>query len=234
MNDLLEILLTIAPIILLGCYVYFKDDDKEPSKILFRLFIGGFLAAILTVLLSMILETVCPYLQLDNSSNSVIRLFLHTFIMVGLVEECSKWIFLYLFSYKSKEFDQLYDMIVYSVFVALGFALIENILYVNNGGISTAIIRFFLAIPAHVSMSIFMGYYLSLAKLSKLHNKNKKSKKYIILSIFIPSIFHGIYDYCILSNSLILLFIFLLFIIILFFKANQKLLLISKKNQRLN
>ena len=49
----------------------------------------------------------------------------------------------------------------------------------------------------------------------------------MIFSILIPSILHGIYDYCLLSNNLILLPIFLVFVIILFFQANKKATIMS-------
>ncbi len=220
--------LSIVPVILLGSYVYFKDKDKEPKKLLFKLFIGGILAAILTIVLNIFIRNMFPFFKQEYTVYNSIQLFLYTFLIVGLVEEISKWILLYIFSYHDKEFDQLYDMIVYSVFIALGFALVENILYVYDGGIFVALVRLFVAVPGHVSMSIFMGYYLSAAKLSETKNKNQLKKKYMLLSILIPSIFHGVYDYCVLSGHLIFLFFFLVFIIILFYQANAKLIKLSK------
>lgn len=228
MYNLLLLFLSIIPVILLGSYVYFKDKDKEPKRLLLKLFIGGILAAILTIILSIFIRGIFPFFKQDYTVYNQIQLFLYTFLIVGLVEEISKWILLYVFSYHNKEFDQLYDMIVYSVFIALGFALVENILYVYDGGFLVALVRLFVAVPGHVSMSIFMGYYLSFAKLLEVRKKNSLKKKYTLLSIIIPSIFHGIYDYCILSGNLIFLFFFLIFIIILFYQANAKLIKLSK------
>ncbi len=220
--------LSILPIILFGSYVYFKDKNKEPKKLLLKLFIGGILAAILTLVIDILLSILFPRFLNSDSFTSSFELIIYAFLVIGLIEEISKWIFLYLFSYNNKEFDQLYDMIVYSVFIALGFALVENILYVYDGGIDVAIGRFFLAIPGHVSIAIFMGYYLSLAKLSTLNNINNLKNRYLILSIIVPIILHGIYDYCILASNFFLLIIFFVFILILFYKANQKLIFMSK------
>lgn len=72
-----------------------------------------------------------------------------------------------------------------------------------------------------------MGYYLSFTKLADVNKRNKLKFKYMIFSILIPSILHGIYDYCLLSNNLILLPIFLVFVIILFFQANKKATIMS-------
>ena len=220
--------LSILPIILFGSYVYFKDKNKEPKKLLLKLFIGGILAAILTLVIDILLSILFPRFFNSDSFTSSFELIIYAFLVIGLIEEISKWILLYLFSYNNKEFDQLYDMIVYSVFIALGFALVENILYVYDGGIDVAIGRFFLAIPGHVSIAIFMGYYLSLAKLSTLNNINNLKNRYLILSIIVPIILHGIYDYCILASNFFLLIIFFVFILILFYKANQKLIFMSK------
>ena len=209
--NLILLFLSIVPIILLGSYVYFKDKDKEPNKLLLKLFIGGILAAALTIVLNIFIRNIFPFFKQDYTVYNQMQLFLYTFIIVGLVE-----------------FDQLYDMIVYSVFIALGFALVENVLYVYDGGLWVALVRLFVAVPGHVSMSIFMGYYLSFAKLLETQKKKHLKKKYILLSILIPSIFHGIYDYCILSGHLIFLFFFLIFIIILFYQANTKLIKLSR------
>lgn len=225
--NIILLILAILPVVLLGMYIYNKDKDKEPRKTLFKVFVGGILAAVLTVIISILFEYFIPYFSGDSSKYDGFKLFLYSFFLIGVVEEFCKWILLYIFSYHDREYDELYDMIVYSVFIGLGFASIENILYIYDGGIRVALIRFFLAIPAHVSMGIFMGYYLSFAKLADVNKRNKLKFKYMIFSILIPSILHGIYDYCLLSNNLILLPIFLVFVIILFFQANKKATIMS-------
>lgn len=226
--NILWLLLAITPVIILGYYVYLKDKDKEPKRILFKLFIGGILAAITTILVSLIIQRCFPTFIANALKDNGLKLFIYTFIVIGLTEELSKWLFLYLFSYHNKEFNQLYDMLVYSVFVALGFAIVENILYVYDGGFIVAISRFFVAIPGHVSMAIFMGYYLSFAKLATIKNRQDLKTQYFICSILVPSILHGIYDYCILSSNIILLLIFVVFILSLFYQAHKKLIWMSK------
>ena len=123
------------------------------------------------------------------------------FIVIALVEELCKWFFLYKISYNHSEFDSLYDMIVYASFVALGFACFENLLYVYSTGIVTGLVRAFSAVPGHVCDGILMGSYLSLAKINNLRGNHKLSKKYILLSIVIPMIAHGIYDFCLFWNN---------------------------------
>lgn len=46
----------------------------------------------------------------------------------------------------------------------MGFAMVENVLYVADGGIVVAIGRAITAVPAHMLFAIPMGYFLSLSK----------------------------------------------------------------------
>lgn len=217
--------LAILPVVILGWYVYSKDRDREPAGILLKLFGGGLLAAILTVIITFSVKSIFPIFNNFSDKSTGFSLIIYAFIMVSLIEEFSKWLFTYIISYHNKEFDQLYDMIVYSVFVALGFAWIENVLYVMSGGVSVAILRMFLAVPTHVSVGIFMGYYLSIAKLQETHGKS--STKYRILSLVVPFIFHGIYDYTLYSGNSLLLLFCLIFVLFLYSHAYKKLKALS-------
>ena len=224
---LLLFILALLPIIILGYYTYSKDSNKEPKKLLLKLFFGGFGAVFLTIILSLVLQSIFPALSGDVEEYGNLKLLLYSFCIISFVEEISKFIFIYLISYHNKEYDQLYDMIVYSVFVALGFALIENLLYVFEGGLRVAISRLIFAVPTHASVAVFMGYYLSFAKLADINNNKKLKNKYLILSLLVPITLHGVYDYMVYSNSYIMYYLFFFFTIILFVKANKKLKEIS-------
>ena len=153
---------------------------------------------------------------------NLIELIFHVFIGVALVEEFSKWIMTYLISYNNEEFDEIYDIIIYSVFVSLGFAALENILYVAQGGISTAIARALLAVPGHACDGVFMGYYFGLAKISEINNNEKLKRKNLVLSLLAPTILHGIYDYCLFTGRLIFLLLFFCFVFCLYKYSNKK------------
>ena len=154
---------------------------------------------------------------------NLIELLVHAFIGVALIEEFSKWIMTYLISYNSEEFDEVYDIIIYSVFVSLGFAAFENILYVAGGGVVTAVARALLSVPGHACNGIFMGYFFGLAKLSEINNNEALKRKNLALSLIAPTILHGIFDYCLMTQRLIFLLVFLLFIFLLYKHANKKL-----------
>ena len=112
-----------------------------------------------------------------------------TFLIVALVEEFSKFIFVRGILYKNKNFNEPFDGIVYAVMVSMGFATFENILYIVDDGIQTAILRMFTAVPAHASFAVLMGYYLGKAKF-----EHKKSY-YAFHALGIATLFHGAYDY---------------------------------------
>ena len=73
-----------------------------------------------------------------------------------------------------KNFDEYMDGIVYASFIGLGFACVENIMYVFSAsaesfqtGIGTSITRALLSVPAHFLFGVVLGYFLSLAKFQK-------------------------------------------------------------------
>ncbi len=234
MNDLtLLFFLAALPVILILIFVYSKDKNKEPFSILINFFLLGICSCFLVLYISGILDTFIPFMKYDKNS-SFIDILLYSFLGVALIEEFSKWIMIYGYGYHNKDFDEAFDIIVYSVFTSLGFAFFENIGYIlTNKSIGVAITRGLLAIPGHACFGLFMGYYLSLAKICSINNKKKLNKKYFLLSIIIPTLLHGIYDFCLMSNYLILVLVFLIFVSLLFSISIKKINEIATSNQNL-
>ena len=177
---------SITPVIIFLFLIYKRDQIKEPPAILAKCFFGGFLSIIITLILVILIQLIIP-----EFSSPFLKSFYEAFLTAGLPEEFSKFLILYWIVWKSKDFDQYYDGIIYAVFVSLGFALIENILYVFKGGMSVALMRSVLAVPGHGFFAVIMGYYLSLAK---FHTGNQKNNL-LLKSLFIPVLFHGLYDF---------------------------------------
>ena len=78
----------------------------------------------------------------------------------------------------------------YAVMVGMGFATVENIIYVINGGGGTAIVRMFSAIPAHAVFAILMGFFLGKAKFT-----HKNENLTIALGLIVATVYHAVYDY---------------------------------------
>ena len=169
-----------------------------------------------------------------SANKTFIDVLLYAFIGVALVEEFSKWVMTYMIGYNSREFDELYDGIVYDIFVSLGFAFVENIFYVINfSSINTAIIRAISAVPSHACDAIFMGYYLSIAKQYGLKGRKKLEKKNIRLSVLVPAVLHGIYDFCLMSGYNILVTVFMIFVVFLYILSIKKLNRLADHNKKI-
>jgi len=184
--DVLTLLaLSSAPGACIVLYIYLKDKhEREPVGLLIRSFAFGMLAVLVTFMISFPLDEFVPSDERNFSQQAF-----HAFVLVALVEEFSKFIFVRGLLFNHPEFNEPFDGIVYSVMVSMGFATLENILYVNQGGISVAVMRMFTAVPAHATFAVIMGYYLGKAKFE--HGRGL----YAITGLLAATAFHGAYDY---------------------------------------
>ena len=96
--------------------------------------------------------------RIEKEPASVLwALVLENFLAVALVEEaCKRWVVLK-FAWRSPAFDYRFDAVVYCVFAALGFAALENILYVAEYGFAVAVSRALLSVPGHCFFAVYMG-----------------------------------------------------------------------------
>ena len=232
-TELILFTVSVLPIIIIGWYLYKKDHEKESGKLLAMLFLGGIGSCFLVLIISSILSFIFPILSADPEKLNLFELIIRVFLGVALVEEFCKWIMAYKISYKQSEFDEYYDAIVYCVFVALGFACFENLGYVYLHGVGTGIVRALLAVPGHACDGIFMGYYLGLSKIAELNNKNDIKVKNLILSIAIPTLMHGIYDYCLFTGQTIFIIIFFAFVIFTYVHVFKKVKKVSSINRKI-
>jgi protease PrsW len=177
--------LALAPGVAIILFIYLKDKhEKEPKGLLFRAFIFGILSLVLTLVVSSIADT---FVALDHSNSS--DLALHAFGMVALIEEGSKYLFVRFFLYPHKEFNEPFDGIIYAVMVSMGFATVENLFYVFDGGVGIAIMRMFTAVPAHATFAVLMGFFLGKAKFQH------KKAVFGLIGLVAATVLHGAYDY---------------------------------------
>ncbi|HEX7057604.1 MAG TPA: glutamic-type intramembrane protease PrsW [Bacilli bacterium] len=176
----------IAPGASLLAYFYLKDKyESEPIKLVGKLFVFG----ILLVFPTMIFQR---GLELAGGDNPV----MFSFVVSASVEEFFKWFVLYFVIFSHKEFDEPYDGIVYAVSLSLGFATMENLLYafLNEMSFSSLLMRALLPVSGHALFGVMMGYYLGKAKFVPAHAR----RKWLIYSLLLPIIWHGLFDYIIL------------------------------------
>ncbi|MBQ6546782.1 MAG: PrsW family intramembrane metalloprotease [Bacilli bacterium] len=231
----LIILISVIPVILLALFVYSKDSVKEPKPLLMALFASGFVAATVVIIINLGLSSFIPdFFVTDNYEHiSFYKLFSVIFLEIAFIEEFSKWIMIVILGYHNKNFDQLYDIVVYSVFVALGFACIENIFYLIPNSLSLGIYRAIFSIPGHACFGVFMGSYLGLAKIYE--DKDKMlSRVYMFYAVLVPTLLHTAYNFCLLANSKYFFIVFLIFMVILYIISILKIDRISKNTEQIN
>lgn len=180
-------MLAIAPGVAISAYIIFKDEyNREPRKHL----IISFLLGALSIIPAMLLELPITFTEQNSFFQSTLGNALKAYLMVALPEEACKYFMLKKYAYRQPEYDEPFDGIVYAVMVGMGFATVENIMYVYEYGVATGVVRMFLAVPAHATFAIIMGYFMGKAKFSQ-----KKETYLLLAGLFWAVVFHGSYDF---------------------------------------
>ena len=185
--------LAIAPGFAICLFIYFKDKYKrEPLGLLmFSFFMGA-----LSIIPALIIELAFTKPVNRLMGEGILYTAVFSYIIVALSEEGSKFLALRFVPYRRKSFDDPFDGIVYAVMVGMGFATLENIGYVLQHGMGTGILRMFLSVPAHGTFAVLMGYYIGLAKFDPVNRK-----KYMLLAVLWPVIFHGTFDFFLFAGN---------------------------------
>jgi len=191
--DFILVIAAVVPAIFLMIKAYRSDRlEKESPRLLWSLVKAG----IFSSLIALVAERVLGFfldLTVPQDSNAY-NLILY-FGIVAFAEEGAKYFMLRRHTWNTPEFNCRYDGVVYAVFVSLGFALWENISYVMSYGFTTAIVRALTAIPGHACFGVFMGVFYGVAKKYDYANTQGRMKVFSGLSVVVPALLHGAYDY---------------------------------------
>lgn len=243
--SVLSALISLLPALGLCIYIYAKDRvEKEPFSLLSVLFGCGVLAYLPTLFCERKLTnwfdmlfagkiqyTVSGIETFTDTSTQLLHNSLCAFIGIALLEESVKWLLLYFITHKNRNFNCLFDGIVYSVFISLGFSIIESVRFAVIDGWDTLILRALTSIPTHILFGIITGMFytvwhaLDVAKEEEtklFDNKTIKSKKvkcshaWIVMSYLVPIIIHGLYCLIELSDNRMFIYIYYLLMVILY------------------
>ena len=179
--------LAVGPGLCLTHVVWARDREREPlGNLLLYLLLGG-LSVIPVLLVGIPLEA------LLDARNDGLPLWLLPFWVlfgVALVEEGSKRLLLLARARKDRHIDEPFDWLVYAVAVALGFATIENLVYVLDRGAGVGLWRAITAVPAHALDGTMMGWRL--ARAARLQGDEARRERR--LALWEPTFWHAAYD----------------------------------------
>ncbi|MCL2235436.1 MAG: PrsW family glutamic-type intramembrane protease [Defluviitaleaceae bacterium] len=207
--------LAIAPVLICAVYMYIRDKyEHEPFRLLFLGLLAGAVITFPIMRTSGFVAGFTPVLgQVGEAAFT-------SFFVAGLVEEAFKFAALYFLVWRNRNLNEPVDGIVYAVFVSLGFAMVENVLYVFHpqmGGLQTAFMRALVSVPSHGFFGVIMGYYFALAKF-----EGEKRGRYMAMAFLVPWIVHGIYNTMLLSGQGWLLIAFVPFLAVFWLDGFKK------------
>lgn len=189
------VLAAMAPVVVLMWYIYRKDSvQPEPTSWLIRAFLYGVISSFVAIQLTSGLQLLTGWVFDLNQPMSVLRAFFNAFVWAAVPEEAAKLLMLWFVLRSNPYFDERMDGIVYAVCVGLGFAAVENVMYLYSGladgsWMSIGISRALFAVPGHFLFAVMMGYYYSL-----YHFRIRRNFVTRCMVLLAPVLAHGVYD----------------------------------------
>ena len=231
------LLAALVPAAFLMVQVYRLDRiEKEPAGLLLKLALFGALSGVVAGAIEGALTRVLDV----TLGGGMLRLVLENFLAVALVEEaCKRWVVLK-FAWNHPAFDYRFDAVVYCVFSALGFAALENILYVAEYGFAVAVSRALLSVPGHCFFAVYMGIYLGQAKMAEramqryyIELPDESPGQYLRASLLVPALLHGFWDFSLSVGGGLMTVLFYLFVLAFFIDAYRKLRFAAGSDEQL-
>ncbi|MEC9488568.1 MAG: PrsW family intramembrane metalloprotease [Halanaerobium sp.] len=190
MQLLVLTLISLLPGIFWLWYFYRQDSIKpEPFPSVIKSFLWGMIVVIPVGIIE------APFSAYIDTPSNIYQLFFLSFIIVGLTEEFFKAIVVYLGPFRGEEFDEPVDGIIYAIAAALGFAVLENLMYGILFGREVGLIRGVITTLAHASFSGFFGYFLGQARV-----RGGNGFSFFLKGWIVASFFHGLYDFLVIGG----------------------------------
>ncbi|NMO20256.1 PrsW family intramembrane metalloprotease [Pyxidicoccus fallax] len=183
----------VVPSLLLFWYVYARDKRPEPHGLLLRTFLLGAVICAPVVPTAMALQSLGEPFADGVWGSALVRAFLGA----AIPEELFKFLVLYGYVWRKPAFDEPLDGVVYGATASLGFATLENILYVGEHGFEVAVLRALTAVPGHAFTGVVMGAFVGRAKLAA------PQQRFGLLAAGLgwATLLHGAYDTFLMTNT---------------------------------
>jgi protease PrsW len=198
-------------------WIFYRTDwyEPEPKRLVLATFGLGVLAIVPAFAAERLAGMVYPFLEhmeqaAAAGTTTAWPAFIGCFLVVGPCEEISKFLAVRLFIFRHREFNEPLDGIIYAAAAALGFASLENVLYVidwHTGHVhwGTLGVRSLLALPGHVIFATTWGYALGRQKFDPSYR--------VWPMVAAAALLHGLYDFLLMygpTRPLILLYMSLM------------------------
>lgn len=213
----------VLPAVILMIYIYKMDKrEKEPVSKLFLAFLAGILCLVPALVAELFFSGMLDAAFIEPTPYFEPPIMYHiidNFVVIAFVEELCKFVALHLLSRRNRFYNCFFDGVVYSVFVSLGFATVENIFFSIGSGLYVAIIRMFTAVPGHMCFAVYMGYFYSRMRKGKIDCNDSMASRNLFLALFVSVMLHGIYDLLASIGSTETIIAWLVFVIVMFIMA---------------
>ena len=223
-STIITIAVALIPAIALLIFIYLQDKyEKEPIGLLLLILFLGVVSCAPALLFEWLFSMAIDVTF--GGAGTITYLAIYAFFGVGIVEEFVKFLAAYIPTWRNRHFNYKFDGVVYCLFASMGFAALENALYLlsysqdsfllvtTEETVRYGIERGLLAIPAHGMCAIFMGYYYGNAKYLKSYGDRSGCRKSLVRGFVIASSLHAFYDFCLFTGNKFFTIIFYIFVI---------------------
>ena len=131
--------------------------------------------------------------DLFSASTTLASVSVAMLAVVGPVEETSKFLAIRLTVYRSLFFEEPMDGLVYGAAASLGFASLENLVYVLSYGPEVMIVRAPLTTVAHLAFGCLWGYGLGL-------HRTGHGPWVVWVGLAGAAVFHGVFNILLFSS----------------------------------
>ncbi len=209
-------IISILPVIALLWFFEKQDKGrKEPKKLVRKVFWWGVISTIFAGTVGVFVDEIWFALNLPN----IAYIFLTSFITAALIEEAFKLFVVKKFAYNNEHFNEVMDGITYAIVASLGFAALENILYVMDGGLAVGLIRAVISVPAHALFSGVMGYYIGKARFL---SSDTQRRNIILKGYFFAVLYHGLFNFFLFTQNLAFIVLIVPLLITMILHLRQK------------
>ncbi len=215
-------ILAVLPALVLCGYVFYKDRiEKEPVGLLALLFgIGAVAYVPVCILQELIVKLIdgvfaekisfseAGAVSFSSKGAEIAHAAVCAFVAFSVVQILVKWCLMYFVTHKNKHFNYLFDGIVYSVFLSLGYAVAENVHFLIQNDAELMAAKLLTSIPCHLFVGILMGAYYTMWHVRFCANAVEKdmleagivkkdrvltSAPWLAVSLILPIIVNGLY-----------------------------------------